>query len=116
MGRLNKSVYCSVRLPIQPLSPRFSTSTFLLGFIMRYLTQESIIDKIARIGTVKAGEIITILADNHSIFGELRFIAQCEFSAVDQVEAFRRRHPNGNHLDLVAHLIARGCVEVVSCG
>ena len=83
---------------------------------MRYLTQESVIDKIARIGTVKAGEIITILADNRSILGELRFIAQCEFSAADQVEAFCKQHPDGNYLDLIAHLVARGCVEVYSCG
>lgn len=83
---------------------------------MRYLTQELAINKIARIGTVKAGDTITILADSHSILGELRFIAQREFSAADQVEAFRKQHPDGNYLDLIVYLVARGCVEVVSCG
>ena len=86
---------------------------------MRYLTQESpttAIDIFARIGTVKAGETIIFLAGNYSVLGELRLIAQCEFSAVDQVEAFRKQHPDGNYLDLIAHLVARECMEVVSCG
>ena len=90
---------------------------------MRYLAQESptttTIDIFARIGTIKAGETIIIiprLAGNDSILGELRLIAQCEFSAVDQVEAFRKQHPDGDYLDLIAHLVARGCMEIVSCG